>query len=534
MSVPADPDPRFRRAVRRAPPWFLSVLLHVALAALVLAPFVLPGGAEETRETAYPVIIGGLDRGDGGVPAEEPGEGPPPVPERPEAPAPGPQLAPEPPPKADAPDPGVAQESELRSATPTPADLAAALERIRGTVGVAGTPRAGSPAAGGSPTGSPGALGGIRSATGRAAGVARHGGSRESEGAVEAGLRWLARHQDEDGRWDGDRFSDRCSGGAGCLGPGYSTYDVGLTGLALAAFAGAGYGPGAGAPGTHGATVSRGLDFLREEQRRTSFEPLDDGFFDKTDMYNHAVATLAFAECYGVTGAPGLREPLERAVAALTRAQQARGGWNYHAHPTRPRNDASITGFAIQALVSARESGVRVPDEVLARAARFLREQTSPETGRVRYADSGVNDLREGLGLVGVSVLCRLLLGDDPAEPGLARGIAILAGATPELDRDPRPRSVDRGHYPVYYGTVASFVAGGDAWSRWNPAAQRLLLAPQRTAGCARGSWDPEGMWGANGGRVYATAISVLTLEVYYKYLPGYLGARVEAAGEGR
>ena len=36
--------------------------------------------------------------------------------------------------------------------------------------------------------------------------------------------------------------------------------------------------------------------------------------------------------------------------------------------------------------------------------------------------------------------------------------------------------------------------------------------------GCPRGSWDPDGRWGHEGGRIYATALAVLTLEVYYRY----------------
>ncbi len=37
------------------------------------------------------------------------------------------------------------------------------------------------------------------------------------------------------------------------------------------------------------------------------------------------------------------------------------------------------------------------------------------------------------------------------------------------------------------------------------------------------GSWSPAGAkWGSSGGRVYATAMAVLSLEVYYRYLPLY------------
>jgi hypothetical protein len=44
------------------------------------------------------------------------------------------------------------------------------------------------------------------------------------------------------------------------------------------------------------------------------------------------------------------------------------------------------------------------------------------------------------------------------------------------------------------------------------------LLPNQRKGACEDGSWDPVGEWCRGGGRVYATAINVLTLEIYYRY----------------
>jgi hypothetical protein len=401
--------------------------------------------------------------------------------------------------------------------------VSAALQRLRARPAVegdAGTPAA-QPAGGGVPRGEPGALGGLRSAAGRRAAVARAGGSGASEGAVEAGLRWLARHQAADGRWSGHDFHAACDGGAPCGDPGYITYDAGLTGLALAAFTGAGYDHRAG---PHAATVRRALDWLLERQD-------DQGFFfrrvELRDMYNHACATLALAELYGLTGDARLRAPCERAVQAILVAQQAGGGWTYVPFPPAgPRNDASIAGFCTQALVAARGAGCEVPDAALERIVAFFRRQTAPETGWVRYADGGGNDDREGLGMLGVGVLCRLLLGDDPREPSLALGLHNLGVARPELDTDERPRALNRGHYPVYYGTLAAYLAGGETWSRWDPAAADLLVRAQRTLGCARGSWDAAERWAASGGRIYATALSLLTLEVYYKYPPAYLRAR--------
>jgi hypothetical protein len=50
-----------------------------------------------------------------------------------------------------------------------------------------------------------------------------------------------------------------------------------------------------------------------------------------------------------------------------------------------------------------------------------------------------------------------------------------------------------------------------------------LLIKKQKRNGHEDGSWDPETRWMGNpGGRIYATAINALNLEVYYRYLPMY------------
>ena len=58
----------------------------------------------------------------------------------------------------------------------------------------------------------------------------------------------------------------------------------------------------------------------------------------------------------------------------------------------------------------------------------------------------------------------------------------------------------------------------GLTWKRWNESMQEALCDNQRVSGCEDGSWDPIGEWGRAGGRVYATAIGAMTLEVYYRF----------------
>jgi hypothetical protein len=66
---------------------------------------------------------------------------------------------------------------------------------------------------------------------------------------------------------------------------------------------------------------------------------------------------------------------------------------------------------------------------------------------------------------------------------------------------------------------MATFQAGGDAWSGYFSAAKSALLAHQRQDGCAKGSWNPEGDYERRtGGRVFATALAVMILETPYRH----------------
>ena len=53
-------------------------------------------------------------------------------------------------------------------------------------------------------------------------------------------------------------------------------------------------------------------------------------------------------------------------------------------------------------------------------------------------------------------------------------------------------------------------------------ALRNTLVETQVKQGSMAGTWDPKDKWEKTGGRVYATALRVLMLEVYYRHLPLY------------
>jgi len=59
----------------------------------------------------------------------------------------------------------------------------------------------------------------------------------------------------------------------------------------------------------------------------------------------------------------------------------------------------------------------------------------------------------------------------------------------------------------------------------------RLARVCRKAArGPERGSWYVKEAWSDRGGRLYTTTLSILTLEVYYRYLPMYRKAFIDEA----
>ncbi len=380
-----------------------------------------------------------------------------------------------------------------------------------------------------------------RSSATRRRRVRQFGGTPETEDAVEAGLAWLAAHQDADGTWDRFEFGRHCPRDDPCPGKavgaeGYS-FRPGLTGLALLAFLGAGY---TDRDGPYKDVVGGAVEALLQAQRpHGGF-----GHDERMAGYNDALATFALAEYRSMTHEPRVAAPLERAVTRLVLSQQDLGGWDYPARPDSDRNDTSVTGWMVQALHACAAAGIHVPRRILVKAALHFERAAEPD-GRVRYSDAGIGFkiddetlqpvYRHGPAMTAVGLTCEELLGWRFDSPLLRRQQALLAQQFPSISllRGGDPTQL-HSYYYWYYGTIATFQAGGDRWERWNAHLLDAILTLQnrRTSAGGRkphayGSWPPFGpnwgKWGRQGGRVYATALNVLTLEIYYRHTPAYL-----------
>lgn len=349
----------------------------------------------------------------------------------------------------------------------------------------------------------------------RGAAALARGGSEATERAVQAALAWLVRAQASDGRWDASAHgagTGRAPGGQhdGSVG---ARSDTGVSGLALLAFLGAGT---THRSGPDAATVERGLRFLLDVQRDDGSLAGDAEFF--AGLYCHGMATLALAECCALSGDGALRTPLERAVRHTLAAQHPiTGGWRY---APGDRGDTSQLGWQVLVLSAARQAGLGGFDAAETGARTFLQGVSSGQAGGLAAYRPGE---RPSVAMTAEALVCRLFLGMPVDHPAAREALDFIGRHPP----DPRRPNA----YTWYYATLASFHSGGDQWHRWNQALQAALLPLQRGGdGPHAGSWDPDPVWGGHGGRVYATAVAALTLEVYYRYLPIHQrGGRIAA-----
>jgi hypothetical protein len=385
------------------------------------------------------------------------------------------------------------------------------------------------------------------------------GPTAETEEAVVEGLRWLLRHQNEDGSWGAATIATHCTGSP-CIPPDAALgdeYDVGMTSLALLAFLGQGISIHTkvdivdsvqGKRHEAGDAVLRGVRWLLDRQGESgSFSAGTPFAFPE----NETLATMVLCEAYGMSRSHSLRRPAQLALDFLAAAQKLgpdgeRSGWGYgsradieqrHARgelddEERTKEleqvDLSITCWVTMALCSARISGLEVPDEVLAGALRVARTTADVPSSTASTSASAQGFDAHSARWAALGMLIRSFVDHDLSDPFLEPAAMQLALDPPRLSRD--GASVD--FYYWYFGSIAlNQFDGPDSprpghgkyWEPWNEGLKESLLPLQDTSrvrgACSRGGWLGEANGNERGRALYNTALNILTLEVYYRFV---------------
>ena len=321
----------------------------------------------------------------------------------------------------------------------------------------------------------------------------RSGGGKDmTEAAIMRGLNWLKATQDEDGGWGNKDKDDQ--------GNPVKTDRNSMTGMALLSFLG--HCELQDSP-TFGPTVQKGIDFITS----TPPDPLIDG---GKGSYSHPIRAYALAEAYTMTKIPKLKEYAKRAAEHVVKGQNESGGWAYgYGKGPVAHTDLSVTGWNIQALKAAALTGIPIDglDEAMDKAVAYTK-RCQDKSGKFAY--------KEGSGgkpsLTGTGVLCLQIwknASSKEAQLGLDWIIANQAKEWKQLNV-----------YEWYYHAQACFqatgVSGGSKyWRSWNKDFQKIVCGAQ----ASDGHW-PHGKHFHGDTDIYRTTMTILMLEVYYRYMP--------------
>jgi hypothetical protein len=302
----------------------------------------------------------------------------------------------------------------------------------------------------------------------------------QTQAAIDRGLAWLARRQNEDG---------------GFGGSGYSR-NVAVVSLAGMAFLSGGHTPGRGEYGEH---VNRCANYILAASDDSGFV-CESAYTSHGPMYDHGFATLFLAEVYGMSPDSDIRDKLSRAVRLIVTTQNADGGWRYQ--PKVSEADISVTICQVMALRAARNAGIYVPNDAIDRCVDFIKRSQNADGGFMYMLAGGPSRFpRSAAGVVAL-FSAGIYEGDE-----VRRGIEYLEQHRPSLEDFSRDTHIMYGHY---YAVQAMWQAGGEHWQKWYPAVHDVLLKLQQEDGSWLDLICPE----------YGTAMATIILQMPNNYLP--------------
>jgi squalene cyclase len=335
---------------------------------------------------------------------------------------------------------------------------------------------------------------------------------KEYRATIDKGLKWLAKNQNADGSWSGNR--------------GQSVVPMtGLGGMALL---------------MEGSTLREGkyrdnlrkaADWLMSRQQGSGLignpaNPAEGGSY----MYGHGYATLFLACLVGEEDTERRRRDLVKVLEKAARysrdAQTSRGGWGYvSAKDGGDFDEGSVTITQVQALRACRNAGVVVPADAIKNAVKYLNESTGPD-GDVQYS---LVSRRKAISpaLTAAGIACGFSAGEYNSP--LVKKWFLYCQKTISIG------GTRMGHdeYTHYYYAQAVYALGEDRWAKMFPSSPRrdwvtwkayrkALFDELKSNQSADGSWGATN-WTAQGiGPMYVTAVYLSIMQLDKAVLPIY------------
>jgi hypothetical protein len=347
-----------------------------------------------------------------------------------------------------------------------------------------------------------------------------NGGTPACEEAVLKGLRWLKAKQSPNGSWPS------------------GSYTVGNTSLVLLAYFGHCETP---ASDEFGDSCLKGIVYLVDVAMKNN-GTIASNFTDTHWCYEHVVATYALAEALTFCKemklvVPNLAEVVEKAGQFIIDNQHKNGGWAYaYSTADNAHTDTSITGWHAQALKALSHTSIELKGmkSTVNKALRYINSCQDNSGGYGYKSTKSLN--KDYHTLTGVGMLANQMWGQgNSSEVRKATKYILENSKFTYFD-------VYCDLYAHYYESQAMMQVGGEAWEKYNAMFRDELLKGQD----ADGSWQSPG--GPQGGRkskkiravgaeylvgdknkIYHTTLSILMLEVYYRFLSTDSGSRLRS-----
>ena len=294
-------------------------------------------------------------------------------------------------------------------------------------------------------------------------------------------------------------------------------HETAMTSLAILAMAACGHQPADPTP--QGEAMRKALAFVLRSEAQEK-----DGYFGQADgsrMYGHGITTLMLSEMLGM-GADAVQDEAIRnkcrlAVDLILRSQKVskndsnRGGWRYS--PDSGDSDMSVTVWQTMALRAAKNAGLDVPKEAIDDAVGYIRRLYQPDTetrGGTKMGGFGYQTKGREISTTAEGLLAMQVCGQYDTEE--------VKGASDRLLKDGVRQGERWFFYTTYYYAQGMYQRGGKHADEAKRLVADLLLPLQSREGWWEGINGEE----RQGGKVYATAMAVLSLSVKNHFLPIY------------